>query len=92
MSALTRWLAPALTAVGIVITAGQALAARPSCDTLAAAAAVAGGNVTQVAQAHGVTRARVEACVGVVERRDQHAARRSDQQALRIQRAALQQR
>ncbi|MGH7786152.1 MAG: hypothetical protein ACRERC_04755 [Candidatus Binatia bacterium] len=90
MSVLTRWLAPALLGAGIAITAGQALADRPACDTLAAAAVSL--DAAQVAQDHGVTRARVEACARLIEQRDQHAARRADQQALRIERAALLQR
>jgi hypothetical protein len=90
MSVLTRWLAPALIGAGIVVTAGQALADRPACDTLAAAAT--GRDSAQVAQDYGVTRARVDACANLVAQRDQHAARRADQKALRIERAALLQR
>lgn len=90
MSVLTRWFAPALLAAGLVITAGQALAERPACDTLAADASQR--EVAQVAAEHGVTRARVSACARLVARREEHAARRADQQALRVQRAALMQR
>lgn len=71
----SRWLAGAVLAGGLWVTAAEARAERAGCETILAALA-AGRSATQVAEAEHTTHARVSACQRIAEHRERLAGQR----------------